>query len=84
MAETASDNEVLVAAKHLVNSSSISEFVPPNGVEYFDIMFDEHQALFSEGLETESFHPGNVGLSALDQDVKSVISHPLVQLAKLP
>lgn len=49
--------EVLVAAKDLVNDHSIRH-APGGEVEYVHLLFDQHQVIFSEGLETESFLPG--------------------------
>lgn len=49
--------EVLVAARDLVNDHSILR-VEGGMVEYFHLMFDRHQVVYSQGLETESFLPG--------------------------
>lgn len=51
------EEEVLVAARDLVNGHSIA---PLEGgeVEYVHLLFDRHQVVFSAGLETESFLPG--------------------------
>lgn len=49
--------EVLVAAHDLVNDHSVRQ-VEGGTVEYVHILFDRHQVVFSEGLETESFLPG--------------------------
>lgn len=51
------DAEVLVAAKDLVNGHSVCR-VPGGHVTYLHLLFDRHQVIFSEGLETESFLPG--------------------------
>ena len=51
------EHEVLVAAKHLVNDRSVLR-IEGGEVTYVHVMFDRHQVVFSEGLETESFLPG--------------------------
>jgi hypothetical protein len=51
------EGEVLVAARDLVNDHSIRR-IEGGMVDYVHIMFDRHQVVFSEGLETESFLPG--------------------------
>ena len=51
------EGEVLVAARDLINDNSIRA-VSGGMVSYVHILFDRHQVVFSEGLETESFLPG--------------------------
>ncbi|MEY8097471.1 Hint domain-containing protein [Falsihalocynthiibacter sp. S25ZX9] len=52
------EDEVLVAAKHLVNGTTISRHLPTDGVTYIHLLFDNHEVIFSEGLPSESFLPG--------------------------
>ncbi len=49
--------EVLVAARDLVNDATVTRR-EGGQVEYVHLMFDRHQVVFSEGLETESYLPG--------------------------
>lgn len=51
------EREVLVAARDLINDRSVRR-VEGGHVDYVHILFDRHQVVFSEGLETESFLPG--------------------------
>lgn len=51
-------SEVLVAAKLLLDLDNVSICTRDPDVEYFHVMFDEHQIVLSEGAETESFFPG--------------------------
>ena len=36
--------------------------------EYFHILFESHQTIFSEGLPTESFYPGDVAMKSLSEE----------------
>ena len=51
------EGEVLVAARDLVNGRSVRR-IEGGEVTYVHILFDRHQVVLSEGLETESFLPG--------------------------
>ena len=51
-------NEVLVAALDLVNGSTIQQ-VPQSRVTYHHLLFDTHEVILSEGIWSESFHPGD-------------------------
>lgn len=60
--------EVLIAAKDLVNDSSVR--VREGGeVNYVHILFDEHQVVFSAGLATESFLPGPQVTHSLESEI---------------
>ncbi|CAN0604831.1 unnamed protein product, partial [Ectocarpus sp. 12 AP-2014] len=50
-------SEVLIAARDLIDSRNVCR-VEGGMVEYVHILFDDHQVIWSEGLETESFLPG--------------------------
>jgi hypothetical protein len=59
------ESQVLAAAKHLTNGDTI--YVEEGGeVEYFHIMFDQHEVIFAEGAPSESFHPGEMGLNSIE------------------
>ena len=58
------ESEVLVAAKHLVDGKLVTQDAGGD-VTYIHVMFDEHEVVYAEGAATESFHPGEVGLSAV-------------------
>jgi hypothetical protein len=64
--------EVLVAAKHLVDDVRVLR-AASGLVEYFHILFDQHELVLSEGCWTESFHPGHVGWSTLCDDTRAEI-----------
>lgn len=56
--------EVLHTAKSLLGASGARQ-VEGGTVEYFHILFEQHEIICSEGTWTESFHPGQIGLGAL-------------------
>ncbi|MGC1506130.1 MAG: Hint domain-containing protein [Sulfitobacter sp.] len=60
--------EVLVAARDLVNDRSVRRRAGGE-VTYVHLLFDRHQVVFSEGLETESFLPGPQTTKSFEQDV---------------
>ncbi|MBB97762.1 MAG: 2,3,4,5-tetrahydropyridine-2,6-carboxylate N-succinyltransferase [Rhodobacteraceae bacterium] len=66
------ETEVLVAAKHLVNDRTVRR-MPGGEVTYVHLLFDRHQILLSEGLETESFLPGPQATDTLEQEVTQEI-----------
>jgi hypothetical protein len=59
------EDEVLIAAKHLVDGHSIHVH-PRRTVDYIHLMFDRHEIIFAEGIATESFHPGEYMLGQND------------------
>lgn len=56
------EDEVLVAAKSLVNGDTIYS-APRPFVQYVHLMFDQHEIVDSAGLASESFFPGSEGLN---------------------
>ncbi|WP_371225202.1 Hint domain-containing protein [Roseovarius sp. 2305UL8-3] len=62
------EGEVLVAARDLVNETSVRP-MPGGKVIYVHILFDRHQVVFSEGLETESFLPGPQTARSFEADI---------------
>lgn len=61
-------DEVLVAAKDLVNDRSIIVDRSVRELNYIHLLFDQHQVIMANGLETESFHPGFAGLDEVAED----------------
>lgn len=64
------EDQVLVPAMSLVNDHSIRRDTDLDTVEYFHILFDTHEIIFTEGAPTESFHPGKYALAELDAGVR--------------
>lgn len=64
--------EVLVAARDLVNGGTIRR-VPGGVVEYVHILFDRHQIVIADGVETESFLPGPQTADSFEAEVVAEI-----------
>lgn len=65
-------SEVLVAARDLVNDNTV-RIVEGGDVEYYHLLFDTHEVVFSEGLETESFLPGPLLKSSFEEEIAAEI-----------
>ncbi|MBE9476796.1 MAG: Hint domain-containing protein [Proteobacteria bacterium] len=61
------ESEVLAPAKGLVNDYSITVDYSVKSTDYIHILFDRHEIVFANGAATESFHPGHMAMSALDE-----------------
>lgn len=64
--------EVLVAAKQLLQLDGVDIAYDMENVEYFHLLFDQHEVVFSNGAETESLYTGpqaikSVGAAALEE-----------------
>lgn len=57
--------EVLIAARHLVNGSSIRQ-LGMGRVSYHHLMFDKHQIVVADGVACESYQPGDYSLPGLN------------------
>ncbi|WCR05130.1 Hint domain-containing protein [Paracoccus saliphilus] len=68
-----STDEVLVAAKHLLELNGIQIAEDVTEVEYFHILFDRHEVVFSNGAETESLHTGPQALKSLNAAAREEI-----------
>jgi len=66
------EEEVLVAAKMLVNDQTIRR-EEGGMVEYFHMLFDSHEIVIAEGAPSESFHPGKQGWGTLAEEARAEI-----------
>lgn len=60
------ESEVLVAARDLINGHTIDVDTTVREVTYVHLLLEQHQVIWANGVETESFHPAHAALSALD------------------
>ncbi|WP_246175240.1 Hint domain-containing protein [Paracoccus limosus] len=74
-------NEVLVAAKHLLALPGIERDDSLQPLEYYHLLFDRHEILFSEGAQTESLFTGPEALRAIDAAARAEIVALFPELA---
>ncbi len=58
-------DEVLVAARDLVNDQSIYVDRSMREVQYIHMLLPQHEVVFANGVESETFHPASAGLDTL-------------------
>lgn len=74
------EREVLVAAKHLVNGTTIVPD-PCKTVEYWHFLCEAHHVVFAEGCPSETLFPGPIALNAVDDDARDEILGLLPEVA---
>ncbi|MBL4749327.1 MAG: Hint domain-containing protein [Amylibacter sp.] len=63
--------EVLIPAKGMINDSTILTDNSMNSVAYIHILFERHEIVFADGLACESFHPGAIGIDAMEDAARA-------------
>ena len=66
-------SEVLVKAKYLINDSTIRVQADGRQVTYVHLLFDQHEIVCGNGLESESYHPGAETLDAFDAETRAEV-----------
>lgn len=77
-------DEVLVAARDLVDGRSVRRDLEMAEVTYIHLMLDSHQILFANGTEAESFHPGSADLSLLGTEDRARLQEVFPQVLRDP
>ena len=73
--ELSGQDEVLVAAKHLLAVEGIEIAADIASVSYHHILFDRHEVIWSEGAQTESLFLGEQALAALpDASLREIMT----------
>ena len=74
--------EVLVAARDLVNGSSVIRDTQVKEVTYVHMLLERHEVLFANGVETESFHPANTAMSTISDEDRARLLQQLPYLSE--
>ncbi|MEP3033992.1 MAG: Hint domain-containing protein [Pseudoruegeria sp.] len=77
-------DEVLVAARDLINNASIHRDFHTREVTYYHLMMERHQIVWANGVETESFHPANAPLNAIEGEQRDRLLAMLPELETDP
>ncbi len=65
-----------MTARDLSNGSSVTVDAHAREVTYIHLLLDQHQIMWANGVETESFHPASAALDSLDaSDRDRLIAH---------
>ena len=72
--------EVLTPAINLQLMSLPTVFDMPRAVEYWHIMFDQHEIIYADGMPCESLHTGPEAVKALSPEAIEEIGHIFPQL----
>ncbi|MBV1863620.1 MAG: Hint domain-containing protein [Rhodobacteraceae bacterium] len=75
-------SEVLVPAKHLLESGVGIQTVCDTGTSYIHILFDNHEVVLSDGAWTESFQPGDLTLGGIASEQREEIFALFPELEK--
>lgn len=64
------EDSLLAPAKGLLNDRKIRIDSARDEIEYFHLLFDQHEIIFTNGLATESFFPGDGTLEGVTAEVR--------------
>ncbi len=64
-------SEVLVAARDLINGTSIRTDHSCTGVTYIHLMLDQHQIIWANNVQTETFHPACMAVENIAHDQRA-------------
>ena len=78
------DPEVLVRACDLLGQPGVSIDHQLTEAFYINLMLDNHEVIWANGMEVESFHPGMAGLDGLGEDAKKSLLELRPDLAADP
>ena len=75
--------EILCSAKLLINGRNIYRD-NTSETTYFHMLFDDHQVVSSNNCPSESFYPGQIGLSAFEAESREEVFSLFPELRSMP
>lgn len=76
--------EVLVSAKELVNGRDVYIDHKLREVTYIHMLLPQHEVVWANGVETESFHPASASLTALEENDRDRLLHWMPEIGLDP
>lgn len=73
---------VLVPAFALCNDKTITEERPTEDVTYIHMVFDNHEVIYADGIEAESFHPAARTVAGLKSEQRQELFELFPELAQ--
>jgi hypothetical protein len=78
------ETEILSPAKGLLNDKSVLIDHQSKHVDYIHILFDNHELVLANGAWSESFHPGECGLDAIEKPQQAELFEVFPELRTNP
>ncbi|RYH04573.1 Hint domain-containing protein [Salipiger sp. IMCC34102] len=76
--------EVLVAARDLIDGTTIRREPHQRDLSYIHLMLPRHEIVFANGVETESFHPAHAALGTLSDPDRTRLFAQMPELRQAP
>lgn len=77
-------SEVLISARALIDLQAAEVDLTARAVTYVHLLLPQHEILFANGVETESFHPASAQLSTLDADDRAALLNGMPEIEDHP
>ena len=78
--ELFNEDEVLVAARDLIDGQRVVDESGYREVTYFHLLTERHQIVWANGMETESFHPAAADFDLIEPDQRAALLSALPEL----
>ncbi|MFV0490420.1 MAG: Hint domain-containing protein [Pseudorhodobacter sp.] len=77
------EREVFVPARHLLGHPGVERAAHSGPIHYFHLLLEAHEVVFSNGLRTESFHPGPEAMKSLNSAAREEVITLFPEIADL-